>query len=82
MRPCRFDVVRHDDRAAVVVVDLPGGETRAIFFGPDGAVIGAARKATDRPVGEKTAVRKRAGVNLVSVGRERYEIPDAVVFGK
>ncbi|WP_233873609.1 hypothetical protein [Paraburkholderia adhaesiva] len=81
MRQCRFDVARHDDRSAVLVVHLPGGGTRAIFFGPDGTVVGVARTATDRPTRGNTSARKTGDVNLISVGRERYEVLDEVIHG-
>lgn len=78
---CRFGVVRNSDRTARVTVYWPGGGTRTIFFGADGSVIGVATRATDRPNCEKTVTRKNAGVNLISIGNERYEIADAILFG-
>jgi hypothetical protein len=81
MRLCRFDVTRRDDHSAVLVVYLPGGGTRAIFFGPDGSVVGVARKATDRPVRGNATMRRRADTDLISVGRERYEVRDEVIEG-
>jgi len=82
MRLCRFDATHYADRTMVVVVYLPGGGTRAIFFGADRSVVGVARKAGDQPTGEKTLIGKRAGISEISVGHERYEIPDAVVSGE
>lgn len=81
MRVCRFDIARHDDRSAVLVVYLPGGGTRAIFFDPDGNVAGVAGKATDRPTRQRVSQRKSAGVDSISIGRERYRVPDAVLNG-
>lgn len=81
VRVCRFDVTRHADHSAVLVVYLPGGGTRAIFFGPDGSVAGVARKATDRPIRGSATMRRKADTDLISVGRERYEVRDEVIAG-
>ncbi|RQH07586.1 hypothetical protein D1Y85_07935 [Paraburkholderia dinghuensis] len=82
MRLCRFDLARHDDRTVAVVVHLPGGGTRAIFFGPDGTVVGVGRTAVDRPVRGNTSARKTGNVNLIFIGRERYEVRDEVIYGE
>jgi hypothetical protein len=81
MRLCRFEVTRRDDHSAVLVVYLPAGGTRAIFFGPDGSVAGIARKATDRPVHGNATIRRRATTDLISVGHERYEVRDELIEG-
>jgi hypothetical protein len=78
---CKFGVVRHGDRSAVVVIFWPDGRTRAIFFTANGRVIGTGAKADDRPVPGDTLTQKSAGVNLISVGDERYEITDSVLSG-
>ncbi|WP_244196116.1 hypothetical protein [Paraburkholderia susongensis] len=78
---CKFGVVRHGDRSATVVVYWPDGNTRAILFGANGRVLGAAMKAGDRPMPGNTLTQKNAGINLISIGNERYEVEDAVVSG-
>jgi hypothetical protein len=78
---CKFGVVHHSDRSTTVVVYWPDGATRAIFFGIHGRVIGTAASASDQPVPGDTLTRKNAGINLISVGNERYEIEDSVLSG-
>lgn len=78
---CKFGVVHHSDRSTTVVVYWPDGVTRAIFFGITGRVIGTAASASDRPMPGDTVTRKHAGINLISIGNERYEIEDSVLSG-
>ncbi|MCC8402829.1 hypothetical protein LJ655_13190 [Paraburkholderia sp. MMS20-SJTN17] len=78
---CKFGLVHHSDRSTTVVVYWPDGATRAIFFGVSGRVIGTAASARDRPMPGGTITRRRAGINLISVGDERYEIEDSVLSG-
>jgi hypothetical protein len=78
---CKFGVVHHGDRSTTVVVYWPDGTTRAIFFGVNGRVTGTAASASDQPTPGDTLTRKHAGINLISVGNERYEIEDTVLSG-
>ncbi|MBB5503035.1 hypothetical protein [Paraburkholderia sp. MM5384-R2] len=78
---CKFGVVHHSDRSTTVVVYWPDGATRAIFFGVNGRVVGTAASASDRPMPGDTLTRKHAGINLISVGNERYEVEDTVLSG-
>ncbi|APA88167.1 hypothetical protein BJG93_22535 [Paraburkholderia sprentiae WSM5005] len=78
---CKFGVVHHSDRSTTVVVYWPDGATRAIFFSVDGRVMGTAATANDRPMPGDTLTRKHAGINLISVGNERYEVEDTVLSG-
>lgn len=78
---CRYGVVRNSDRSAIVTVYWPGGAARTIFFGADGAFLGTATRATDRPMPGKVVASKNAGGNLISIGSERYEIADAILSG-
>lgn len=76
--PCEFAVARAGGGYATVVVSRPDGRTRAIFFRM-GIPIGADTSEADNP-GEFSASRE-GDLNLVRLGAERYEIPDAVVLG-
>ena len=78
MGRCEFGVARAGGGYATVVVKEPDGITRAIYFRM-GKPIGA---NTGQPDGypEFRATRER-DLNLIRVGDERYEIPDAVVLG-
>ncbi|KXU85196.1 hypothetical protein CI15_21860 [Paraburkholderia monticola] len=78
---CKFGVEHHGDRSTTVVVYWPDGATRAIFFGVSGRVIGTAASASDQPMPGNTLTRKNAGINLISIGNERYEIEDSVLSG-
>jgi hypothetical protein len=78
MGQCEFGVAREGGGNATVVVTRPDGRTRAIFF-----VNGRANSADTSQAdgyGEFSA-RRESDLNLIRVGDERYEIPDAVVHG-
>jgi hypothetical protein len=60
------------------VIKKPDGRTRAIFFRM-GRAIGADTSEAD---GDKPFRATREGdLNMIRVGDERYEIPDAVILG-
>jgi len=77
MGRCEFGVARAGGGYATVVIKKPDGRTRAIFFRM-GKPIGADTSEADP--GEFSA-RREGDLNLIRVGHERYEIPDAVVLG-
>jgi hypothetical protein len=74
---CPFGVRREGGGSGMVVVTKPDGRTRAIFF-EHGRAVGADTSQADP--GEFSA-RKKADLSYVRIGDERYEIPDAVIFG-
>ena len=78
MTPCEFGVARAGGSYATVVIKLPDGRTRAIFFRM-GKPIGADTSQADGYPEFKAA--KENDLNLIRVGDERYEIPDAVIIG-
>ena len=78
MGQCDFGVARAGGGYATVVVTLSDGRTRAIFFRM-GIPMGADTSQADG-YGEFRAT-KESDLNLIRVGDERYEIPDAVVLG-
>lgn len=78
MGQCYFGVARPGGGSATVVLTRPDGTTRAIFFS-NGMAIGADTSEADG-YGEFSAERD-SDLNLIRVGDERYEIPDAVVLG-
>jgi len=78
MGQCEFGVARAGGGYATVVIKKPDGRTRAIFF------------RMGRPIGADVAesegrlefrATKLGDLHRIRVGDERYEIPDAVVFG-
>jgi len=76
--PCGFGVARDGGGTAVVVVSLPGGGKRALFF-VDGAF--AFADTSEAGGGFETSSRREADLNFIRVDDERYEVPDAVIHG-
>ena len=74
---CAFGVVREGEGSAMVTVTKVDGRQRVIFF-EKGEAIGYDQSQADP--GEFKA-EKEADLNIVHIGDERYEIPDAAVFG-
>lgn len=78
MSPCEYGVARAGGGYATVVVKKPQGGARAIFFRL-GKPIGAdTSEAGGHPAFSAT---KEADLNLIRVGAERYEVPEAIVLG-
>jgi len=78
MGPCDFAVARGPGGEATVVVTRFDGTTRALFF-EGGAFFSADTSQADGyPASGAT---KEADLFIIRVGDERYEIPEAVVFG-
>jgi len=78
MGQCPFSVAREGKGTATVSVTLPDGRKRAIFF-DKGKAIGADLSQADGNM--KFRATKKADLYLIEAGDERYEIPEAVVFG-
>jgi hypothetical protein len=78
MTDCEFGVARAGGGYATVVVKRSGNRTRAVFFRL-GRPIGA--DASEAEGSKPFRATKEADLNLIRVGDERYEIPDAVVLG-
>jgi len=78
MAQCDFGVSRAGGGTATVVVTRLDGRTQALFF-TKGKFI-SADTAESEGYPEYSAERE-SDLNLIRVGNERYEIPDAVIFG-
>lgn len=78
MRPCSFGVTRAGGGTAVVVVTLPDGRKRFLFF-EKGRASSTDLSQADGDTSLK--VNKQEDLYRIDAGRERYEIPEAVVFG-
>lgn len=77
-RPCDFGVARAGGGYATVVVTPPDGPPRTIYFRM-GRPIGA---SSSEAGGEGPfRATKQDDLNLIRIGDERYEIPDAVPLG-
>lgn len=74
---CAFGVKRKGNGSGTVIVTKPDGRKRTIFF-ENGNATGADTNEADP--GE-FAARKQNDLSIVLVGEERYEVPDAVIFG-
>jgi hypothetical protein len=74
---CLFGVERQGQGAATVTITKPDGRTRAIFF-DQGKAVGSDASQAD---GGEFSVQRNGDLSVVRIGAERYEIPDAVVFG-
>ncbi|MEM6489074.1 MAG: SH3 domain-containing protein [Pseudomonadota bacterium] len=78
MVDCAFGVARSGGGDATVVVNQPDGPPRALFF-RFGRAIGADLSEAD---GDKAiSASKGADSYRIRVGDERYNVPEAVVFG-
>lgn len=78
MNQCDFGVARAGGGTATVVVTRPDGRKRTIFF-EKGKAISADLSQAD---GDMTfRVTKEADLFMIRAGRERYEIPEAAIFG-
>jgi hypothetical protein len=78
MRECDFGVSRAGGGYSTVVVRKPHGGSRAIYFRM-GQAVGADTSEADGY--HDFSVTREADLNMIRVGPERYEIPDAVVLG-
>lgn len=78
MMQCKFGVARAGGGTAAVIVNLPDGRKRMIFF-DKGKATGADLSQADGGAAFRTT--RRGDLNMIEAGNERYEIPDAVVFG-
>ena len=77
-RQCDFRVTRESGGNATVVVTKPDGVERALFF-ENGRFLSADTSQAD---GYPEYSASRSGdMSIVRVGEERYEVPDAVIFG-
>ena len=74
---CAFGVKREGAGSAMVTVTKSSGSQRVIFF-EKGRAIGYDKSQADTG---KFKAEKKADLNIIHIGDERYEVPDAVVQG-
>ena len=74
---CPFGVTREGNGTGIVTVTKPDGRTRAIFF-ENGEATGYDESEADPG---DFSVEKQGDLSVIRIGEERYEIPDAVIFG-
>ena len=78
MGQCPFGVARDGGGSATVVVTRPDGRKRAIFFEKGKATSADLSQADGNMTFRAT---KEADLYKIQAGDERYEIPEAVIFG-
>jgi hypothetical protein len=78
IRPCAFGVRREGGGNAIVTVMPRGGPTRTIYF-ENGEPAGHGNSQSEAATFEG---RREGRLFVVTIGPERYEIPDIVVFGE
>jgi hypothetical protein len=78
MTQCNFGVARDGGGSATVVVTMPDGRKRAIFF-EKGKATGADLSQADGNMSFHSSMKN--GDYVIQAGDERYEIFEAVVYG-
>jgi hypothetical protein len=74
---CAFGVQREGNGSGMVTVMKPDGRTRTIFF-ENGQATGYDESQADPA---EFSASKESDLSIVRIGREVYEIPDAVIYG-
>ena len=74
---CSFGVTREGHGTGMVTVTKPDGRNRAIFF-KKGKATGYDQSQADTG---KFSAKKQGDLSIIHIGQERYEIPDAVIWG-
>ncbi len=72
---CSFSVTREGKGNGIVTITKPDGSIRAIFF-ENGKAVGADVSQADPA---EFSAKKEGDLNVIRVGDEHYEIPDAVI---
>ena len=73
---CSFKVTREGKKSSIFTITRPDGSIRAIFF-ENGKAVGADVSQADPA---EFSAKKKGNLNIIRVGDEHYEIPDAVIF--
>lgn len=74
---CSFGVRREGNGTGFVTITKADGRTRTIYFN-NGRATGYDQSQADLGRFESF---KQGDMNIINIGQERYEIPDAVIFG-
>lgn len=74
---CAFGVQREANGGGIVTITKPDGRKRAVFF-EKGKAVGYDESQADRAEFKAT---RQGDTSIIHIGNEKYEIPDAVVFG-
>jgi len=78
MGQCDFGVARAGGGTAALAITRPDGRTRVVLFKAGKAVTADLSQAD----GDMSfSATKEADLNLIRAGNERYEIPEAAIYG-
>ena len=80
-RDCTAGVVRKRDGGATVTIFSPEGRSRAVFFDANGVATRVDTAEADGSARQPFVARRSGATTVVTLGQERYEIPDAIVTG-
>jgi hypothetical protein len=80
MGQCDFRVARGTGGYGTIEISHAGGLKRVIFF-VDGKPTGFSAAEADGSAALQFSATKDADLNRISIGNERYEIPDAAILG-
>lgn len=74
---CDFGVIREGNGSGKVIITRMDGVTRTIYF-KNGEATGYSGTDEDQ---EKFEASKNADLYIINIGNERYQIPEAVIYG-
>ena len=80
-RDCSAGVVRNRDGTAIVTIFWPEGRSRAIFFDASHRAFGADTSEADGTAEQPFRAMRQGDNIVVTIGPERYVIPDQLVAG-
>lgn len=76
--PCNFGVIRAGGGSGTVTVFWPDGGNRVIFF-ESGKPVSFDESEADG--GANMTATQKAGLNMIYIGDQRFEIPESVIYG-
>ena len=79
VRDCTAGLVRAPDGSAVVTIFHPEGRSRDILFDRSGRATGVRTAEADGSDRQPFAARRAGAMIMVTLGPERYEIPDSLL---
>jgi hypothetical protein len=75
--------VKRDAAEGMTIVDItwPDGGSRALFFDKAGRLVTANTSQADGSAAFQPRAVKKGDATIVTIGPERYEVPDAFLLG-
>jgi hypothetical protein len=78
---CDAGVVRDTETGTAVDIKVGDGITRTVFFDQSGKFLSFSTSQADGTAAMKISSKREGDTTIATIGSERYEIPDAFVFG-